>query len=250
MNKLKLLLLAILVTLASPVLGEVGYTSPDAHYCTGRSSIDGSWNPMGKINRAATPEEDLTWYFKRYSPYFLTGAPGMHSTDFQAALQVVYDGEPSLVEIYDAYCTQDPVLLDRSKAINISGNTTTPYEPGFFRGRMGWTLEQWRAFVQYNAHLIVRDKTLGTAYLEVLKTQLGQIENACYGDKTGPATLPSMGAWKATRPGYCKATTLRWGKPDPIWTLGIDLSVEPAKGGGGYRPGRLSTSWAETTLGK
>jgi hypothetical protein len=219
--------LLVLFGWAEAAVAQLEYHPPTStHHCVApvRTEAGVEW-PTGTINFAATPELLGTpgWLVARYGPTWWYGALGLHGPDYEAALRDL-GYRVHVVAIKDAYCVRDQRLLDRAMGIRISGDTSTPFEPGLWRGRRGWTYEIWITFRKTNEHIILADPSLGVVYLAVLDAQLALIHQACYGDGNGPASDPSAGAWKASRPGYCRATSNRFGKPDPSWTLAIGES--------------------------
>lgn len=245
MNRSRLrLIAALLVGLAAPLAAQVGYSPPTlSHWCvipTFDEAGTARYEP-GTIDLSALPKafdpvsiHDPDWQYRRYGKGWRRGALGLHSPDYYAALVDVYGGEPTVVEVKDAYCVRDQLLLDRGVVVRIAGNESTPFAPGLWRlGRRGWDLAAWETFLEWNARAI--RMSMGAAaepYMAAVRAQLELAKRACAGGG-GPAADPAAGAWAADRAGRCVASAwTRPGRLDGRWSLevgdpGSQIAIAP-----------------------
>lgn len=241
------------------------YTPPSlVNYCVGPTE-----NPDGTIEfkpgfidlgQFPSSETDVTWISRRYRDYenrrnpgARRGTSGFHEPEYRAALvELGYAG--TKVETRDAYCSKDEGLLSGAVAVRISGNESTPFEPGiWYFGRRGWDTDQWRTSVTHSIPRRAIYSNMGKAaaeqYIGVVRYQVELAELACK-TGSGPAADPAAGAWELNKAGKCRAGA--WTRPgalSPAWARPVTILGPAVEGDiSEFNPGRLSTGFLSTDM--
>lgn len=226
------------------------YTPPSAvHYCTDFGA------PPGLIQWHIKPATDPQWHLHRYPDgnggFSKRGTAGMHTSDYAAALADL-GYTYTEVDVRDAYCTRDVQLLEGGQAVRISGDYSTPFEPGLWSwGRRSWSTKDWRVFVQYNRGALARNMPPWEvdAYIAVILQQVEDAERVCAIGQ-GFAADPAAGDWGLNAAGDCRRRA--WtnpGKLSPSWARPHRIELtDPELGSPGFEPGRLSTGNLSTDV--